>query len=207
MEDRCKQVMKAKREEIDRLIKQESAIKKKINSAADQRWTAASALQLMKVLRVFGFDCEAVVPRLTPSQLCRAWAESFLWEYLGREGDIQEHRAWKRRHVRNAAYEILGRRRLPKRMKTRDLLTAAIMMYCSDDSLWPRVGWATDSEVGYVRVRYETAGFSAITDMEDFLQGAVDRMRVVGKRIMYEEYNRPRVLLAGWRKLARDSLQ
>ena len=206
MDTAVKTLMKEQTKKAKKLDKKIRSLAWERTKVYESRYVSAGCLQLLKFLRAVGFDYDRVAKRLTPLEMCRCWAHALFFAYLNPlSGPPADHFLWRRQRVKEAAYTILGKRRLERRMKTRALLSQVVIDLSRPRSFCPRFRGSLRPEDDDIlaSVSLEEANLCAITDDWDVLHEAVDFFGTLARKTTYAEYNRPRVLLAGWRLMAR----
>lgn len=206
MEAEIESAQKSREKQAKKLDREISSLVRERTRLHECRYISSSCLKLLRFLRTVGFDFDRLASRLTPRQICRCWAHALLFAYLGpNTGDVADHFLWRTRKVREMAYDILGRRRLERRMKTRGLLARVAIELTSARSLCPQFRGSLDPKDDQIvaTVSFHEVGLCVITDDWDILREAIECFGVIVRETTYAEYNRQRVLLTGWRLAAR----
>lgn len=158
------------------------------------------AKHMLEFLEERDFDVKCI-DRLDVDDFVEVFTKAYAYNYFDEDTEdaMAAHWIWSCQWAKELAYEQLGRRRLAKKNRTREMVACIMSMHAT------RVGSFFFRDGHFMCVRFPRLScFMDVRD-EESVSCFLAKLEEYGKEMTYKKFNSKRVLLTGWRLASRMS--
>lgn len=173
---------------LRRLTKELSRVSRRISDSY-------SAIHVLDFLLAREFDMRCL-ERLGAQDLIDVFTQAYAYTYfdVDTEEQIASSWVWRCKWAKEIAYEEIGKRRLTKKHRTKEMISRVMSIHAR------RLGFRFYNSDGHHQCM-TFPRLSCFMDLRDSetISSLLSKIEEYGKKKTYEQFNRKRILLAGWR--------